>query len=223
MAWNGDHSTSINDLANLQHAERLLATFSPSSAIGFGICDREWRFRWINNVLAASNGFLPEAHLGNTIREVLGPIADVIEPAFRRVLATGQATSKQIVGNIRSREGTVSWIVSYFPVKNPSSRVQLIGGIAIEVTELMNLDTYVRRVTAEQSIRAELKELHRSVRGYLASLNTYLRAVTQQVWDLDKSADEQLAPAIVSLDQRIVHMQSLVFAVASRFRIEKGI
>ena len=80
------------NLAALRHAERLLAAFSHSSAIGFGICDRELRYRCINKTLAASNGMLPEAHLGNTIQGVLGPVADVIDSSFRRVLVTGQVT-----------------------------------------------------------------------------------------------------------------------------------
>jgi PAS fold len=216
------------DLARLRHAERLLAAFSHSSAIGFGICDRELRYRCINKTLAASNGMLPEAHLGNTIQEVLGPVADVIHPSFRRVLATGQVTSKRVAGSLPSRRGTVSWIASYFPVKTSRSGVRLIGAIAIEVTELKKLDTFIFRPTNEfvctrdETFRTSALELHRSVREYFANLNTYLTAVTQHVWDLDKGTDEQLAPAIASLDQRIVDIQSLVSAVASHFPIDEG-
>jgi hypothetical protein len=103
-----------------------------------------------------------------------------------------------------------------------------MGAIAIEVTELRKLDTFIFRITDEfvrtrdETFRTSARELHRSVREYFANLNTYLTAVTQHVWDLDKGEDEQLAPAIASLDQRIVDIQSHVSAVASRFPIDEA-
>lgn len=221
-----DIGSSRKDLFSLKHAERLLANFSPSSAIGFGICDRQWRYRWINHALAASNGIAPEAHLGNTMHEVLGAAAEVIEPAFRQVLATGEVTSRRIDGTLPFRKGTISWIASYFPVKNSSSRVQLMGVVAVEVTDLRRLDGFLSRLTSDliraqkSDIHSDAMELHQSLKEYYANLNIYLSALTRNVWNLEKDAAGQLAPVITSLDRRIIEVRTLVSSVNNRLGVD---
>jgi hypothetical protein len=217
-----DIDSSRKDLLSLKHAERLLTNFSHSSAIGFGICDRQWRYRCINHALAASNGIPPEAHLGNTMHEVLGAAAEVIELAFRQVLSTGEVTSRKIDGTLPFRKGTISWIASYFPVKNPSSRVQLMGVVAVEVTDLRRLDGCLSRLTSDlvraqkSDFNSDASELRQSLKEYYANLNMYLSALTQNVWSLEKDAAGQLAPVITTLDRRIIGVRTLVSSVANR-------
>ncbi len=222
-----DFSGAGRDLLALEKTTRLLDAFSHSSAIGFGICDRQLRYQSINNVLAASNGIQAEAHIGNTIRDVLGPVAEAIEPAFRRALVTGKVVSREIAGKLPAREGTVHWIANYFPVKSSSSQVQQMGAIAVEVTELRKLEEFFSKVSGDL-VRTEDKEnvwlareLQDSIKQYFASLTLSLKQLIQHFWDLDKSADEQLAPTIVSLDQRIVAMRERVSAVAGCFPIDR--
>ena len=64
----------------------LFTPFFTSSKVGFGICDNQLRYQAINSALAATNCMPAKAHLGNTVREVLGDVAAEIEPAFERVL-----------------------------------------------------------------------------------------------------------------------------------------
>ncbi len=218
----GESASGKPGIGGLEDIERLLETFSHTSAIGIGICDNQLRYQSVNTALAATNGISVEAHLGNTVRDVLGQIAGAVEPALAQVLATGEAVTKEITGELPSREGVVHCVVSYFPVKRPANRGKCLGGISVEITELKRLHQLCSKLT-EGAVRTKdqerywrVRELQDSLRQYFEALTVSLDCVTQHVWQLDKSADEQLAPAIELLDRRIVAMRTLVSVVAER-------
>ena len=205
----------------------LLDAFSKTSTVCFGICDTQFRFQAVNSALAALNGIPAEAHLGRTIRDVLGEVATTIEPVFERVLVTGTAVLKKISGKLPSRQGETHWIANYFPVKDSANRVKQLGGIVVDVTDLHKLDEYFSKFTAElvrTRTPANLslaRELHDSTVEYHIALMMTLTRLTQRGWTIDQSADEQLAPRVESLDQRIATMRRLASAVAHRFRIDQ--
>jgi|SRR5579859_6706148 len=211
-----DPARDKSGIGGLEEVERLLETFSHTSAIGFGICDKQLRYQSVNTALATANGISVEAHLGNTVREVLGQFAGAVEPALAQVLATGEAVTKEFAGELPSRKGVVHWVASYFPVRRPANRVQCLGGIAVETTELKRLHQLCSKLTdgpvltkdKERYWRA--RELQGSLHQYFEALTISLASVTQHIRQLDKSADEQLAPAIELLDQRILAMRTLV-------------
>jgi signal transduction histidine kinase len=215
-----DVSVHRRDVAALRQADRFLAVFSHTAAIGFGICDLQLRYLFVNDVLAASNGILAEAHVGRTVREILGKVAPGIELAFRKALYSGEPVCKEIVGNVPGRVGRVSWIACYFAVKNRTAGVQQLGAIAVEVTELKKLNKFWSEVasnldrTGTNSHRALAQELHESMGQYFTALAANLNQVTRNFWDLDKSADEQIAPIIESLDKRIVAVRNVASEVA---------
>ena len=72
----------------LHESTQLLGGFSHASAIGLAMVDTHLRFQAVNNALAAINGVPAAAHLGNTLRDVLGDVAAKVEPIFQRVFVT---------------------------------------------------------------------------------------------------------------------------------------
>src|SRR3979490_2326882 len=96
----------------------LFAPFFTTAKVGFGICDDQLRYQAVNGALAATNRIPAEAHLGKTVRDVLGEVAGDIEPVFERVLATRRPVLKEITGKIPTRPEVVHWIANYFPVKD---------------------------------------------------------------------------------------------------------
>src|SRR5947208_2465614 len=60
--------------------EQLLAAFFGASTVGLAILDDQLRYQAINNTLAAMNGVPAEAHLGRTLRDVLGDAASKLDP-----------------------------------------------------------------------------------------------------------------------------------------------
>jgi PAS domain-containing protein len=87
-AWTSENPLLAPREDDSARMEAFLEACFHSSTLGFCILDAELRYVTINQTLARINGMPPEAHVGRTIREVLGPFADQVEPDLRRVLAT---------------------------------------------------------------------------------------------------------------------------------------
>ncbi|NMO22531.1 PAS domain-containing protein [Pyxidicoccus fallax] len=111
----------------------LLRAFLAASPVGMAFLDRELRYVHINPVLADFNGVPPEAHLGRTPREVLGPHADTIEKQIHRVLHTGEPAVDALLVDPRPGEPR-QFLQTYFPVRL-SGETLGVGATVREVTE----------------------------------------------------------------------------------------
>ena len=76
---------------SLSEWKQLLRDHSSAPGVGLYILDSNLRCVAINQTLAEINGIPDEAHVGRTIRELLGDFAEVIEPYLERVKETGLA------------------------------------------------------------------------------------------------------------------------------------
>ena len=131
---------------------RLIAALFDSPTLGFGIIDRSLRYKAANRALAAINGLPPKAHLGKTIREVLGNGAQRLEQAARRVFATGQFVSLHELNallpkRIRSR----SWLVDYFPLKREQGKLTEIGFVVAQIPPERNWEHRLNREIKAQA------------------------------------------------------------------------
>lgn len=126
----------------------LLSALFNSSTVGVAICDRQFRFRAINDALASMNGIPAAAHLGKTLHAVLGSAAAKVQPAFEHVFATGQPLSNvEVIAELPSRGAIGHWNESYFPIKDRSGQVQRVGAIVLELTERNELQASLLRLT----------------------------------------------------------------------------
>ena len=77
--------------------ERLAEAFSCASEIGFAVLDRELRYQALNRCLADINGLPEESHLGITVSDIFGDLAErTAEPHYRRVLASGATANLRL-------------------------------------------------------------------------------------------------------------------------------
>jgi len=87
------------------------------------------------------NGFPVEAHLGKSVRDILGNAAESIEPILRRVLLTGEpVTNVALTLQLPTRTEVGHWVVHYFPMNDASGKVTRIGVVVVEVTEQKKLE-----------------------------------------------------------------------------------
>jgi PAS domain-containing protein len=56
---------------------------------GVAVLDRDLRYRWVNQQLAETNCLPAAEHVGRRVRNVVPELAEVAEPLFRQVLASG--------------------------------------------------------------------------------------------------------------------------------------
>ncbi len=128
---------SLNPLAD---PRELVAALFNSSTVGLAILDPQLRYTAVNDTLAAMNGLSAEAHLGRTVRDILGDAADLAEPVMRRAFATGEFISRSRLSAVLPIGTELrSWIVDYFPLKDTKGKVTQIAAIAVEVPVRTNL------------------------------------------------------------------------------------
>ena len=127
-------TSSIQDSAFAQ-AEKLATEYFGSVAVGVCVVDEELRFVAINDALAKINGIPASEHLGKTVREVLGELADSLEPEYRKVLATGIAANFEIRGRLPRRTEAGHWIGHYVPIPDENGRITRVGAVVVEGRE----------------------------------------------------------------------------------------
>jgi formate hydrogenlyase transcriptional activator len=175
----------------LLESEQLLATYFNASKVGFCILDTDLRYLAINQTLAEMNGIPAEAHLGKSLREMLGDAAEVIEPQCRRVLATGQPiVDLEISTVLPTRTEAGHWIEHYIPVKSATEEVRQIGIVVVEITEQKRLEESLRgvseRLQKEKKRQQVLMEVSRVLavkwdsRQVFPKISAYLRRILRQ-------------------------------------------
>ncbi len=86
--------------------------------------DPDLRFLAINHTLAEMNGIPAEAHLGKSVREVLGDFAEIVEPQLKRVLETQEPVfNLEISSVLPTRTEPGHWIGHYIPIKDATGQV----------------------------------------------------------------------------------------------------
>ncbi len=158
--------------------EQFLMAHSSASQVGVCIVDEGLRFLAINQALAHINGIPAEAHLGKSLREVLGDFAaEVVQPHFERVRDTGQAVlNQEIIATLPTRAEPGHWIGHYVPIKDASGMVTQIGAVVVEITAQKKLEESFR------SVSEKLKEEKK--RGEVTSELGRLLATK---WDVQQS------------------------------------
>ena len=118
--------------------ERLaqLKSVYASAPVALAFVDRNLRYVSINDALAAINGRAPEDHVGKTLREVLPALAEVVEPHYNQVIATGlPVVDVAVQGSTAAQPNERRyWLSSYYPVKDDSGYVLGVNVAVRDVT-----------------------------------------------------------------------------------------
>jgi DNA-binding CsgD family transcriptional regulator len=128
----------------LKHLEPLLTTAHNSLSIGFALLDRRLRYVFVNDALALMNRLPSRAHLGASVRAVLGATAEKLEPLYEKVFSTGNSELHyEFSGGTRSRREEVDWVVSLFPVAPAPSNVRHVAAVVLDMTTVRRLERHV--------------------------------------------------------------------------------
>ncbi len=164
----------------LSDPEKLLAAYFKSSTVGLGIVDSEFRYVAVNHTLAEINGIPAADHLGKTIQEILGTLADHIEPAFRRVLTTGEPVNFEVSATLPTRTEPGHWIVHYLPIPELGGAVKRIAVIVVEITDRKKLEQLLQDVGGKLGKETTRMQMLSDVSTILAS-NSNLQQVFPQI------------------------------------------
>jgi formate hydrogenlyase transcriptional activator len=183
---------------NLVEWEQLLTAYINASQVGLCILDTNFRFLAINHTLAEINGLPAGAHLGKSVREVLGDFAELVEPQFERVVATGQPVlNLETSFALPTRTEPGHWIEHFIPIKDATGKVTQIGAVVVEITEQKKLEESLRG--ASENLRQEKKRQHVMIE--------VSRALATK-WDA-----QQTFPKVSAYLRRVLHQEYAALAV----------
>jgi formate hydrogenlyase transcriptional activator len=186
----------------LLESEQLLTAYFRTSRVGLRVLDTRFRYVALNDTLAEMNGIPAPAHLGKSIREMLGDFAELVELQCQRVIATGQPIlNLEISFTLPTRTEPGHWIEHYIPIKDVAGQVIQVGIISVEVTEQKKLEESLRGVT--DTLRQERKRQHvllevsrllattGNVGQVFPQISTYLRRILRQEYAALSLHDEK--------------------------------
>jgi hypothetical protein len=197
----------------------LSCAMSSSSAICFGIFDQDLRFRAVNQVLAATHGISAEQHIGTNLHDIVGELAVQAAPALRHVLRTGRESYFETFGKLPNGEDMRCWVNHIFPVEFRCGKIQQVGVLAVEITELRKLDelyTHLASSPLAKTTEYEMalsKELHRCAKEYKTALGLNLASLSNAMRDPERVV-EWFTHSLRLLDERI---EELSLAIANSF------
>jgi len=120
------------DSAALLEPHEMLTGLFDAFLLGIAVLDTELCYRAVNEALAAMNRVAPQAHLGKTIRDVIGKPAVMLEALFKHVVFRGRRVSLELWAKLLKRKQASHWIVNYFPIAGAKGRAKRVGAVVVE-------------------------------------------------------------------------------------------
>jgi PAS domain S-box-containing protein len=150
-----------------------------AAPIGLAFMDTNFCYVRVNDALARINGLPADEHYGRTLRDVLGDLADEIEPYHRQVIESGEPIlDLNVIGETAGAPGeTRNWLVSYYPVRDGSDVTIGVGVVLTDVTEREQARAEAEAANDRLAVLADASQRLASTLDYettLANLATLL-------------------------------------------------
>jgi formate hydrogenlyase transcriptional activator len=181
----------------LAQLDELASAYFSASNVGLCILDPGLHYIAINRTLAEMNGIRAEDHLGRTVREILGEVADLMERKFSEVLEVRQPVGFEISGKLPSKTESSHWIAHYLPIVDAQGTVSRVAVVVLEVT--------APRVLAES-----VQKLDRQLRQETSRLQmlTDVTSLLSSNWDV-----AQVFPRVSARLRRVLAQEFATFAL----------
>ncbi|MGA8274131.1 MAG: sigma 54-interacting transcriptional regulator [Candidatus Sulfotelmatobacter sp.] len=183
--------------------EQVLKVDQPTATnVGLCILDTGFRYLAISQTLARIHGIPSEAHLGKTVREMLGDFAELVEPYLQRVKDTGHALlNREISAILPTSTEPGHWIWHFIPIEDSGGRVTQIGVVVLGIADHKKLQESLQSVS--ESLKVEKKrgqvmtEVGRvlaakwDIREIFPQISAYLRRILRQEYAAISLRDEK--------------------------------
>ena len=207
--------------AAVRASEECLRTFFQHSPIGLAIVDRDFRFLAINETLAAFNDLPATAHLGQSLAALKPPVAQVLEPLFKQILATGQPIlNVPTIKHTDQGQPDRYFVSTYFPILDAQGAISALGMTVADVTDQRQIEEQLAR--SEAKFRAFIEQSSEGViitdeQGRIIEWNRTVEQLSglsraavmgQLLWDIQA----RLAPTIGAAVTAVEPLKGLVLA-----------
>jgi hypothetical protein len=191
----------------------LIKACAKASALGFHVRNTDLRYLVVNSAAAAINRMSAESQIGKTTREIIGDMADCVEPLFHAVVKSRQAISFTVNGRLPLRAEPGHWLIRYYPVIDRIGNVQSIATFVVETTIERRIEEAVRLLDLSQLPKKEMQEwaleLQHSLDVFDFAVHQTCRLVTEPQECVELSL-ESLSHRVEALDNRIHVLRKLL-------------
>ena len=114
-------------------AENFVEFFDQAD-VGLAILDDQLRYLAVNRYLAILHGASAKSHIGKRLQDVVGGLTPQLEPAYKRVVATGRPVPKlDVKGAVSPRTMRGHWRDNLFPLKNSKGKVKQVCAVVADL------------------------------------------------------------------------------------------
>jgi PAS domain S-box-containing protein len=140
-----------------RESEAELNAYFDASPVGMVLVDRQLRYLKANQRMADMSKVSIDARLGKTVREIVPFLADILEPLYRQVFATGKPILNfELSGEPEGSEHR-DYRLSFFPLMGADAKPKAVGVVTIDITEQKRseVETNNAKTAAESANRAK--------------------------------------------------------------------
>ena len=142
-----------------RESEAELNAYFDASPVGMVVVDRQLRYLKANKQLGDITRVPVDGRVGKTVREVAPFLADILEPLYQQVFATGKPILNfEMSGEPDDRSGERRhYQLSFFPLMGTDAKPKAVGVVTIEITEQKRaeVETNCAKIAAESASRAK--------------------------------------------------------------------
>jgi PAS domain S-box-containing protein len=142
-----------------RESEAQLNAYFDASPVGMVLVDRQLRYLKANQRLADMTQVSIEGRLGKTVREILPSLADILEPLYQEVFATGKPILNfEMSGELDDSPGeSRDYQISFFPLMGEDAKPKAVGAVSLDITEQKRAEaeTNYAKMAAEEASRAK--------------------------------------------------------------------
>ena len=143
----------------MRESEARLNAYFTASPNGMAMVDSQLRYMKVNQRLADITGVPLQSHIGRTIRETVPQLADILEPLYQEVFATGEPILNfELTGETNASPGELrDWQISYFPLMGEAGKPKAVGSVVNEITDWKRaeVELHYAKTAAEAANRAK--------------------------------------------------------------------
>jgi PAS domain S-box-containing protein len=142
-----------------RESEAELNAYFDASPVGMVLVDRQLRYLKANQRLADMTKVSIDARLGKTVREIVPSWADILEPLYQEVFATGKPIlSFEMSGELDdSTDQHRDYLLSFFPLSGEDGKPKAVGVVTLDITEQKRAEVEANyaKMAAERASRAK--------------------------------------------------------------------
>ena len=138
-----------------RESEAELKAYFDASPIGMVLVDRQLRYLKANQRLADMTKVSIDERIGKTVREILPSLADILEPLYREVFASGKPILNFELSDSLNEHR--DWQLSFFPLMGEDAKPKAVGAVSLDITEQKRaaVEANYAKMVAEEASRAK--------------------------------------------------------------------